>query len=140
MTTLVVDASVVAKWFFPEVHAAEARRLLSSRYELVVPSLLWCEVGNMIWKRVRRGELAADEAVELSSDLGRMPLQVADVQPLLAAALELAIATDRTVYDCTYLALALERHCRLITADDRFFNALASTPLAKHVRHVTRLR
>jgi hypothetical protein len=59
---------------------------------------------------------------------------------LLAPALELAIATDRTVHDCMYLALAIDRKCRVVTADERFVDALSSTPFSKHIRHVTKLR
>ncbi len=140
MTTLVVDASVVAKWFFSEEHSSSARRLLSPRRSLAAPKLIWSEVANITWKRVRRGEMNADEAAELVADLLRLPLDVAPTEGLLAPALELAIATDRTVYDCLYLALAIDRKCRLVTADERFVNALSSTPFAKHVRHVTKLR
>jgi hypothetical protein len=32
--------------------------------------------------------------------------------------------------------MAIDRKCRLITADERFVNALAGTPVAKHIRHV----
>jgi predicted nucleic acid-binding protein len=140
MTTLAVDASVVAKWFFPEEHSSAARRLLSARRTLLAPDLIWSEVGNVVWKRVRRGELTPGEAAELIADLIRMPLRIAPTQGLAAPALELAIASDRTVYDCTYLALAIHRRCRLATADERFVRALARTPLAKHVRHVADLR
>lgn len=140
MTMLVVDASVVAKWFFPEEHSSESRRLLSPRHTLLAPDLIWSEAGNIAWKRVRRGEMKADEAAEFIADLIRLPLGVVPTQGLLAPALELAIATDRTVYDCMYLAMAIDRKCRLVTADERFVNALAATPFAKHIRHVTKLR
>jgi predicted nucleic acid-binding protein len=32
----------------------------------------------------------------------------------------------RSVYDCLYLALTLERGCELVTSDERFFNAIGS--------------
>lgn len=140
MTAFVVDASVVAKWFFSEEHSPASQRLLSPRHTLLAPDLLWSEVGNIAWKRVRRGELKREEAAQLVADLIRMPLAVAPTQGLLTLALELAIATDRTVYDCMYLALAIVRKCRLITADERLINALAPTPFAKRIRHVTKVR
>ena len=141
MTTLVVDASVVVKWFFPEEHSDAARRLLAARrYALLAPDLIWSEAGNAVWKRVRRGELAADEASQIAADLIRLPLTTTGTHGLAAAALELALATGRTVYDCMYLALAIDRECRLVTADERFVNALATTPLARRIRHVAKLR
>ena len=140
MTTLVVDASVVAKWFFPEEYSTESQRLLSPRRTLLAPELIWSEIGSIAWKRVRRGEMTADEAAQFIADLIRLPLDTTPTQPLLAPAFELAIATDRTVYDCMYLALAIDRKCRFVTADERFVNALSLTPFAKHVRHVTKLR
>jgi hypothetical protein len=38
--------------------------------ELFVPDLLWPESGNILWKKVQRGELMADES---ASDLRRTP-------------------------------------------------------------------
>jgi predicted nucleic acid-binding protein len=140
MTAFVVDASVVAKWFFPEEFSRESRRLLSPQHTLLAPELIWCEVGNIVWKRVRRGELKTDEATQVISDLIRLPLDVCPSRELLPTALELAMVTDRTVYDCVYLAMALNHKCRLATADERFVNALAATPFAKSIRHVAKLR
>jgi predicted nucleic acid-binding protein len=53
---------------------------------------------------------------------------------LVAAALEIAVAYERTVYDALYLALAVARDCTFITADDRLARALRRGPLARHVR------
>jgi len=36
--------------------------------------------------------------------------------------------------------MAIDRKCRLITADERFVNALARTPFAKRIRHVANVR
>jgi predicted nucleic acid-binding protein len=58
VSTFVVDASVVIKWFVPEVHSDAARRLLERSHQYVAPDLLYAETANAIWKKVRRGELS----------------------------------------------------------------------------------
>jgi predicted nucleic acid-binding protein len=134
MKTMVVDASVAAKWFFPEEHSPAALRLLTGRRGLTAPDLLVAEFGNLIWKRVRRREVTPEEATSIIRDFLRLPLTLISSVPLLPSSLELALDTGRTVYDCLYLALALNRDAVLITADQRFVNSLADSPLAKHIR------
>ena len=60
--TFVVDASVAIKWFLPELYGDAALRLLREGHSLVAPDLLFPEVGNVLWKRVRRREATAKEA------------------------------------------------------------------------------
>jgi predicted nucleic acid-binding protein len=134
MKTVVVDASVAAKWFFPEEHSQAANRLFSRRYELIAPDLLTAEFGNLTWKRVRRRELTPDDASLLILDFLRLPVTLISSGPLLISALDLALETGRTVYDCLYLALALNKDAVLVTADKRFMTALADPPLADHIR------
>lgn len=129
MTSLVVDASVAAKWFLPEVHSEDALRLLDEPYRLLAPDLLYSEVGNTLWKRVVKKEISRKQSIEIIRALETLPLVSFATKPLVAAALEVACRTGRTVYDSVYLALAAHHDCRLVTADRRFYNALRSLPL-----------
>ena len=69
VSVFVVDASVVLKWFLPEIHSDAARRLLEAAHHYVAPDLLFPEVGNALWKIVRRGHLSADEGQRLIGDI-----------------------------------------------------------------------
>lgn len=133
MKTLVVDASVVAAAFFPEKHTEAARTLLCSGGVLLAPDLIHAEIANVIWKRHRRGEIDGDEAAELLPDMLDLPLEITPSEQLVHAALELALRTGRTVYDCLYVALAMQRKTAMVTGDQRLANALAGGPLKDHV-------
>lgn len=52
---------------------------------------------------------------------------------LIAPAFTLAAQTQRTVYDCLYLALAIQLGGVMVTADDRLVNSLSATPLASNI-------
>ena len=134
---LVVDASVVIKWFVPEVRTDAARRWLASAHEFVSPDLLFPEAGNAIWKKVRRGELTVDEGQRLVGDLSRVAVEPIAMRALVPDAHALAVRTGLTVYDATYVALAVRLETQVITADDRLKRTLASRPLvAAFVRSV----
>jgi predicted nucleic acid-binding protein len=138
--TLVVDASVAAKWFFEEDQSAAARRLFSSRRTLIAPDLLGVELANAIWKRVQRKELDVDAAANILADFQRLAVEIAPSAPYLPAALELAMITGRTVYDCLYLSLAISQQTQVVTADKRFAAALAGSSLSKYVRLLGKAR
>jgi predicted nucleic acid-binding protein len=133
MKTCVVDASVVAAAFFQEDHAGAAKAILASERGVHAPDLLYAEVANVIWKRHGRGEIDEAEAAEMMADVLRLPLQITASANLVEAALELALTTHRTVYDCLYLALAVRSKSLMYTGDRRLANALADGPLKKHV-------
>ncbi len=139
MTEYVVDASVAVKWYVPEVHDRAAARFLSGATRdlvLHVPDLFFSEFGNIVWKKVRSGELDSDIAAEIVHAMLRVPKTVHSTEAFLPSALAIAIETERTVYDSLYLALATFLDCELVTADGRLHRALASTRWASSLRWI----
>ena len=133
MKTVVVDASVVAAAFFPETHTKAAQALLNSGNRLCAPDLIYPELANVIWKRHGRGEIDADEAAGLLTDVMGLPLEITPSEQLVSPALDLAMRTGRTAYDCLYVALAVQSKTVMISNDRRLVNALGTGPLKDHV-------
>ena len=137
MSVFVVDATIVVKWFVPEINGEAAQRLLTLPHEYFAPDLLFAETANTIWKKIRRGELKLEEGQRLVRDISRIAVEGVSCRALAEDAHTLANATGRTVYDALYLALAVRLDTRLITADERLERALSGVPaLAAHVRLV----
>lgn len=136
MKTIVLDASVVAAAFFPEPCHDRARAILAFRRNFCAPDLLLAEVGNVVWKRHRRGELTDEEAESLIDDLLGLSIEFIPAAALVGQALPLAIRTGRTVYDCLYLVLAARHDAIMVTADRRLATALAGTPMSAHVEWI----
>ena len=137
MSVFVIDASVVVKWFVPEIHTDPARRLLVLPHEYVAPDLLFAETANTIWKKIRREELTAEEGQQLVADIRQIAVETVSCRALAEDAHALASATGRTVYDSMYIALAVRLNTRAITADERLESALKRIPaVAGHIQLV----
>jgi len=132
VTTFVVDASVAVKWAIParEPLAGESVRLLDryidAEIDFVVPDIFWAEIGSVLWKGVRRGRWSRDDAESAAADMIARDFATVPSQALLAEALKIAFAYDRSVYDSLYVALAVQLKSELITADERLANTLAA--------------
>jgi predicted nucleic acid-binding protein len=129
MKAWVVDASVVAAAFFPERLSKDARTLLRSNAVLHAPDLVYAEVANVLWKRCRRSEITCDEASAMLADVLNLPLIITPSDQVVHLALELSLRTNRTVYDCLYIALAMQLKTAMLSGDQRLVNALAAGPL-----------
>jgi len=131
MDPLVIDCSVAVKWFVPEVHSAEARRILAEyqggQLALLAPDLISPEVGNVLWKKHRLQGLAYADAESVVDELVKVEFDITPTAALLPEALRLAVDLGRTVYDACYLALSIRRQCRFVTADERLVNAVAAS-------------
>jgi predicted nucleic acid-binding protein len=132
----VVDASVAVKWFIPEIHSAVSLRFLDPRIDLFAPDMIRAEIGNALWKRMRRRELTSAEAIQILESLETIGLDIRSSFVLLPSALALANALDRTVYDSVYLALAIKLDCALITADRKFHQAVVASAFFNHIRWI----
>lgn len=133
MTSFVVDASVVAKWFFPEEHTPSAMRLLERKHVLHAPEFLRIEIDNVLCKHLRRGFITRDQASRIREIFRQYPIQHHLDDSIRDGAYEIAAQTGQTVYDCLYLALALVLDVRLVTADRKFYDALGRFRLSRKV-------
>lgn len=133
MNVYVLDVSVAAKWVLSESGenlTTEALRLLhdfgDGRVRFLIPDLFWLELGNVLWKGVRRGRCSETDAQNSMADMLGRAFDTLPSDSLLEQALSLAITFDRTMYDSVYLALAVQAGCDLLTADERLANAVAA--------------
>lgn len=127
---IVVDSSVVVKWFVREEPESSAARLLLSRFEkgeceLIVPDLLFYEVGNvflMKWsddlKRLQGAFLHLWELPWLITPLRKS---------LLVRVLEIATQFHLTFYDALFVGTAEQADALFVTADEKM--ARRTTPL-----------
>jgi len=130
---LVVDASVLIKFYVPEILSDRAERLLAKvekqDIDLLAPDLIYLEAGNILWKKQRLKELTHSEVEEITDAVLSLPLKIEASKSLLPLAVNIAIAYGITVYDASYLSLAKVYETTLMTADRRLVDVLAKTDL-----------
>lgn len=134
--SLVVDASVAVCWFTRENASPAANGLLRSNEELIAPSLLCVEVANTAWKKLRLGEMTEEQAIAATVELRRFVRDLAPVERLAREAFALANETNHSVYDCVYLALALQKDVPFVTLDEGFIRALKPSRHGSRVVHL----
>ena len=134
---LVMDASVLIKFYVPEILSDRAERLLAKvekkDIDLLAPDLIYPEAGNILWKKQRLKELTRSEVEEITDAILSLPLKIESSQSLLPLALDIAVAYGITVYDAVYVSLAKVYEATLITADRKFVDVLAKTDLKDSV-------
>jgi predicted nucleic acid-binding protein len=130
---IVIDASVLIKFYVPEVLFDRAERLLAKvekgDIELSAPDLIYPEVGNILWKKQRLKEITHSEVEEITDAILSFPLKIEASKPLLPLALDIAIACGITVYDAIYVSLAKVYETAMMTADRKLVDALVKTKL-----------
>jgi len=102
------------------------KRYVASEVEFIVPDVFWAEVGNVLWKGTRQRRWRQDEAEAVAAELKARDFATVSSVILLPEALRIAFAYDRSVYDCLYVALAVQSKTNVITADERLASALAA--------------
>lgn len=119
--SLIVDASVVIAWVVPdEIHAgADDAMKQAQENGAVVPGLWFLEVANILVMSERKNRLSGNETTEIMEDLKCLPLSV-DTETATHAFGVTAVLARRhrlSVYDASYLELALRRKLPLATLD-----------------------
>lgn len=136
--TLVVDASIAAKWFVAEDGREQALQLLDLP-DRQAPDLIVAEVANVVWKKAVRGQVTDAQARAICSALPRYFDSLHASERLVESAIAIALALRHPLYDCLYLACALRLGAHLVTADRRLIAAVADSELAPLAVHLDSL-
>jgi predicted nucleic acid-binding protein len=137
---VILDCSVLVKAILTEAHSEQARGLLASGRRFLAPDLMPIELGNVLWKKVQRGDLTVDEAREAHRGLTSLaPVRILPSMAYHHRALELALTHGRSFYDSLYLAVAEAEDGLFVTADERMVNAMAGTAMADHLHWLGRV-
>lgn len=118
----VTDASVALSWVYSDEHSAVSNALLArvSQQGAVVPFLWRLEVANSLQTGIRRKRIDAayrDSSIQVFL---RLPIEI-DFETndyAWTTILKLADMYQLTVYDASYLELALRRALPLATRDE----------------------
>ena len=126
--TVIVDASVALKWVIEEPGADAALALVADE-TLAAPDLLFIECANVLWVKVRRGQLSMADAKAALAAIEATPIRTIPTRLHVTAAQAIAFDLGQTAYDSLYLAAAVAEQAMLVTADDAFAAAAAAHAL-----------
>lgn len=131
MTAFVLDASTVLAWLLRDERAAEADALIEyvNRDGAAAPQLMALEVPSGLRNRIRRGLLTIADRDLLLEDFAKLSIAW-DVQVDPAGLARLSDRHDLTIYDATYLALAIRLGLPLATLDRRLATAARDAGLS----------
>ena len=127
MKSVVCDVNVVFKLLITEPDSEQAFRVIENS-QVVVPELLFLEVGNALWSRIHAGRSDFDQVRGWFQDLEKFEFDVRPIRPYVGQALQIADTLDRPIYDCLYLALAETLSIPFVTADARLLSAIRRAP------------
>lgn len=116
---VVVDASIAVQWFANEPGSANAARLIAGERRLLAPDLMAVEAANAWWKKSRRREMAAADAVQALTHLFGLGVVWLSTSDLAGRALDLALKQGHPIYDCLYAVSAIDHRAELATDDAR---------------------
>ncbi len=116
---LVLDSSVIAKLFFDEAGSDSAIKLMylgdEKDIEFFASDLVIYEVGNTIWKNLRKRKKDGGQYIKLLFQLNIDFVPIND--DLADEAIKEAQKNDITYYDGVHIALSNKKQTTLVTQD-----------------------
>jgi predicted nucleic acid-binding protein len=113
---MIIDANVAIYWCV-QTPLTSAAKPVAQRTDLCAPHLIKLETANALLKYLRTG-LITNRQFHDSFDIVQDAVsEFVDDSSLLRGAAEIAASHSHKIYDCLYLALALQRREPIATAD-----------------------
>ena len=131
--TFVLDCSVTMAWVFPDEATLETARLRDALTDgrAFVPAPWPIEVANVLLVATRRGRIAETDWPRIWRNLEALPITIEPVSipRIRRTVLDVASAHRLSVYDATYLELAIRMRLPLATLDRALADAAQAVGL-----------
>jgi len=127
---IILDSSVIAKWFFPEESGQLALKIkddfTTNVTSISAPLLLYWEINNLLKTATKRSRITAKSAVSVYEAFLKLNFIVYSSEELMAKTLKIAIRFDISSYDASYVALAEYLQKPFFTADQKLLSKVIS--------------
>ena len=135
----VIDASVASRFLLVEDLSDRAEFLLSSfldgSVDMRAPDLINSEVGNTLWKAVKRKLIRLNEASEKLSYFHKLKIASIDLTERdYLEALAWSVKNNATYYDSLYVKSSEKTGLTLLTADETLCDKASETVRTLHLR------
>jgi len=129
MKGVVIDASVILKWYLADEEYGEKAlsllyKYISKELDILSPSLLEYEVINGLLIAQKRGRIKEEKILTAIEGFVDLEINLKNLSHFYPMILHYCKAYNRSVYDASYLALAEAEGISLITADEGLYNAI----------------
>jgi len=124
---VVIDASVVLKWYLADEEYGQKAislldKYLSNELDIFAPSLLEYEVINGLIIAQKRGRIKEEKILNAIDGFTSLEIKLKNLSLFYPKVMYYCKVYNRSVYDASYLALADEEQISLITADEGLYN------------------
>ncbi len=139
MRAYVIDASVASRFLLVEDLSDKAELVLNgfldAAFDLMAPRLVVYEVGNTLWKAVKRGFINLDEAKKRFSYFLELKLDSIELNYMeRKKVLEWSAVNNATYYDGVYVISSEKVGATLLTADDTLYEKAVGEVPTLHLR------
>ena len=122
---IILDTSVVLKWFVDETGSEAARGYLNDfiegKKQILIPTLLFYELGNACLCN----SIPVQDVSKIMEHLQSLPFEIEDIgYSAFRKVYQNAADYKLSYYDASYVTLMQKHDCELVTADKKLLDKL----------------
>jgi predicted nucleic acid-binding protein len=125
LSSFVLDCSITMAWFFKDEADVLSNAILEqlTKDTAWVPTIWKLEVANAFLMAENKKRISSAEIAQAMIEIKLLPIEVDKEEPDSEVLLNLARRYNLSVYDATYLDLAIRRDLALASKDNKLISA-----------------